>query len=130
MVQLQILSGPRAGQRWNALRFPARVGRSPQADLRIEGDGVWDWHLQIDLDPVRGVVLYPGPEALTIVNGHPASAVRLLSGDLIEAGSVKLRFGFSPTRQYDLRFREGATWAALGALCLGQIALIYWLVSS
>jgi hypothetical protein len=38
------------------------------------------------------------------------------------------RFSLSPTRQDSLRFREAATWTALGALCLGQVWLIYWLL--
>jgi len=110
------------------LRFPSRVGRSPQADLTIEGDGVWEWHLQFDLDPVQGVVLHPSPEAFTMVNGLPAEVMALQNGDLIEAGSVKMRFGLSPTRQSSLRLREMVSWTALGALCLGQVWLIYWLL--
>jgi hypothetical protein len=127
VVQLQILSAPWTGHCWSPSRFPAWVGRSPQADFVIEEEGVWEWHFQIDLDPVHGVVLHPNPEAFTAVDGYPAVAASLRNGDVIEVGSVKMRFGLSPTRPGNLSFREVITWIALGALCLGQIALIYWL---
>lgn len=128
MVQLQILTGSLAGQQWNGRRFPVRIGRSSKAHLTLQDHGVWESHLQIHLDTARGVVLSASPGALTVVNGHPAESVVLRNGDLIEAGSVKIRFGLSPTRQHSLRFREVATWTALGALCLGQVWLIYWLL--
>jgi len=38
-----------------------------------------------------------------------------------------MHFALSPTRHRSLRIREALTWIALAALCLGQIALIYWL---
>jgi hypothetical protein len=128
VIQLQILTGSRAGQQWNVRRFPVQVGRSPKAHLKLEDHGVWDSHLQIRLDALQGVVLSGSTDAVTAVNGHAADSIVLRNGDLIEAGSVKIRFVLSPTRQYSLRFREAATWTALGGLCLGQIWLIYWLL--
>jgi len=41
---------------------------------------------------------------------------------------VKIRFWLSETRQKGLRLREFLTWAALTALCAGQVALIYALL--
>jgi hypothetical protein len=67
-------------------------------------------------------------EAFVAVNGQRLEQPLVLrNGDVIELGAVKLRFGLSPTRQRSLRFREAVTWIALAALCLGQVALIYWL---
>ena len=66
-------------------------------------------------------------EAATLLNGERIQDAVLRNGDVIEAGSVKIRFGFSPTSQTTLRVREIATWLALAALCLAQVALIYWL---
>jgi hypothetical protein len=66
-------------------------------------------------------------DASIVVNGQPVRQAVLRSGDLLETGSVKLRFGLGPTRQHSLRLREAMTWLALAALCLGQVALIYWL---
>jgi len=63
------------------------------------------------------------------VNGQRVQEAVLRNGDLIEAGSVKMRFGLSPAPQHSLRLREGLTWFALAVLCLGQVALIYWLTA-
>jgi len=38
-----------------------------------------------------------------------------------------MQFGLSPTRHRSLRLREVLTWIAFALLCLGQVALIYWL---
>ena len=129
MVQLHILSGKKAGTTWVARRFPYQAGRSPKDDLHLEEDGVWERHLRIEMRRGEGAVLDCPPEALVAVNGQPVRSVVLRNGDLIEAGSVKLRFTLSPTTQASLRWRETLTWVALGALCLGQVALIYWLTS-
>jgi hypothetical protein len=65
---------------------------------------------------------------VTVVNGGVVKETPLHEGDLIEAGGVKMRFGFEPVRQKSLLPRELLTWIALGALSLGQIALIYQLL--
>lgn len=127
MVQLDILSGSKAGHRTVVRQFPFSLGRSAQAQLRIEDSGVWDRHLELALLPDEGFVVKSSSEAATLLNGERIQAAVLRNGDLIEAGSVKIRFGFSPTSQSTLRFREVATWLALAALCLAQVALIYWL---
>ncbi len=129
MVQLDILSGSKAGNQIIARRFPFRVGRNAQATLVLEDGGVWDDHFELSVRPADGVVLSSAPEALTLVNGTRFQEARLRNGDLIEAGSVKLRFNLSPTQQRGLALRETATWTALALLCFGQVALIYWLIS-
>ena len=127
MVQLDILSGKQAGTQWVARRFPFQLGRSPQAALVLEEPGVWDRHAEFALRPGEGVMVSATTDASIIVNGQPVRQAILRSGDLLEAGSVKLRFGLAPTRQHSLRLREAITWLGLAALCLGQVALIYWL---
>jgi hypothetical protein len=52
----------------------------------------------------------------------------LRNGDTIDIGSLRLQFWLSETRQADLRLREGFTWAAIAAISLGQVGLIYWLL--
>jgi hypothetical protein len=127
VVQLNILSGKKAGTEWVARRFPVYVGRSAQDSLVLDDPGVWDRHFKIDVRAGEGAVLAAAGDALTILNGHATRESALRNGDTIEAGSVKLRFGLSPTRQSSLGFREWMTWIGLGALCLGQVALVYWL---
>jgi sulfur carrier protein ThiS len=125
MVQLKILSGKKAGTAWVARRFPVRIGRSPGADLQLEGSGVWDEHLQLDFNPAKGIVLSAQPNALVAVNGQAVQQTVLRNGDSIDIGSLKLQFWLAETRQTDLRLREGFTWAAIAAISIGQVALIY-----
>jgi pSer/pThr/pTyr-binding forkhead associated (FHA) protein len=128
MVQLKILSGKKAGTVWMARRFPVRIGRSANASLQLEEDGVWDQHLQLDLVPIQGFRLSAQPDALTAVNGQPVEQTILRNGDLIEIGSLKMQFWLSETRQAGLRLREVFIWVVLAAVSLGQLGLIYWLV--
>jgi len=129
MLQLDILSGKKAGTQLVARRFPFRLGRSPQCEVVLDDRGVWDLHAEFGMHSGEGIVLSAAPQAFVAVNGKKAQQVRLRNGDFIEAGSVKLRFSLSATTQRGLRLRETATWLALAALCLGQVALIYWLTS-
>jgi len=128
MIQLKILSGKKAGTAWVARRFPVRIGRSAAADLQLEEDGVWDQHLRLDFNPAVGLVLTAQPDALASVNGQLVEQTVLRNGDAIEIGSSRMQFWLSETRQAGLRLREGLTWAAIAAISLGQIALIYWLL--
>jgi hypothetical protein len=65
--------------------------------------------------------------ALATLNGGRLQCSWLRPGDLLEMGAVKLRISLSETRQQSLKGREFLTWLFLILLCLGQIALIYWL---
>jgi hypothetical protein len=129
MIQFSIQSGKKAGTSWIARRFPVRIGRAAGSDLQAEEQGVWDQHLQVDFIPADGFVLSAQPNALAAVNGQPVQETVLRSGDFIEAGSLKLQFWLSETRQAGLRLREGLTWTAIAAISLGQIGLIYWLLN-
>ena len=129
MVQLDILNGSKAGTSWVARRFPFQLGRSPQAALVLEEQGVWDRHAEFMLRHGEGVVISALDKSSVGVNGQRVQQAVLRNGDLIEAGSAKLRFGLSPTRQHGLRLRESLTWIGLAALCLGQVVLIYWLAA-
>jgi pSer/pThr/pTyr-binding forkhead associated (FHA) protein len=128
MLQLKILSGKQAGAVWNARRFPVRIGRAADSDLRLEEEGVWERHLALDFDPAEGVVLSALPDALASVNGEPLQQTILHNGDLIEFGSLRLQFWLSETRQRGLRFREALTWLGITAVAALQVALIYWVL--
>jgi pSer/pThr/pTyr-binding forkhead associated (FHA) protein len=127
MVQLNVLSGEKAGAVWVARRFPVRVGRSPAADLQVTGEGVWDQHLELELSPAGRFVLSAQSDALATVNGQPVEQTVLHNGDTIQIGSLKLQFWLSGTRQTGLRLLELLTWLGVAAVSLAQIALIYWL---
>ena len=128
MVQLKVLSGKQAGAVVATGRFPFLVGRNHTAHLRLEEDGVWDRHLELDLRMPQGFMLTVQPEARATVNGQPVQQAVLRNGDLIAMGPVNIQFWLSETRQSELRAREWLTWAALAALCAGQLALIYRLL--
>lgn len=128
MLQLKILSGKKAGTTMMARRFPVRVGRASRSDLRVEEEGVWDRHLRLDFNRREGVVLHTEPSALATVNGQGVETAILHNGDIIQIGSLKLQFWLGETRQASLRMREWLTWIGIAAICLGQVALIYWLL--
>jgi len=128
MIQLTILSGKQAGFCWTSRRFPVRIGRSAGNDLQVEDAGVWDEHFRIKLNPADGFILQVQPNALATLNGAPVQEVRLRNGDIIEIGQLKIEFSLGRMQQAGLRTREGLTWAAIAAICLGQVGLIYWLL--
>ncbi len=128
MFQLNVLTGGKAGAVCVARHFPFRIGRVPSMDLCLEDEGVWDRHLVLDLTPENQVLLTVPSEATATVNSEPFRQSRLRNGDVLAIGSVKLQFWLSETRPISLRHREWLTWAALAALSLGQVALVYWLL--
>jgi pSer/pThr/pTyr-binding forkhead associated (FHA) protein len=129
MVQLSVLSGKQAGSQWVARRFPVRIGRSAKADLRLDDPGVWDQHVQIRLKPKEGFYLQAEDDALVSVNGQPLRSGLLRSGDSIEIGATKLRFWLAESRQRGLASREWLTWVGIALISLGQVALVYWLLT-
>ena len=128
MVQFNVLSGKQAGAVAVVRRFPFLVGRDPGAHLRLEEEGIWDRHLALELQMPEGFVLKVDPRARATVNDQAVERTLLRNGDLIAIGSVRIRFWLSETRQLGLRAREFLTWAALAALCVGQVVLIYRLL--
>ncbi len=129
MVQLKILSGKKAGSLWDARRFPVRIGRSATADLRVEEPGVWDEHLTMNLN-ADGFMVETHANALASVNGQPVQRALLRNGDTIEIGSVKLQFWLAEAPQRGQGVREGFVWTVISVICLAQIALVYWLLTS
>ena len=117
-----------AGAEGLARHFPFRIGRAPSSGFRVDDDGVWDSHLEIALTDGEGFVLSVASGALASVNGRGVQTALLRNGDLIEVGAAQIRFSLGPARPRGLRPREFLTWAALAALSLGQVALIYWLL--
>ena len=130
MIQLKIVSGKSAGAVVAARHFPVRVGRAASSALQLEDNGVWDQHLQIDFDPHNGFLLNPHPDAITGVNGQHVPATTLLrNGDLIQVGSAQIQFWLGEVRQHGSRFQECLVWAAIALISIGQVALIYWMMT-
>lgn len=129
MIQVQILTGKKAGQEFQARRFPFQIGRSPQCELSVEEPGVWDRHITVRLQYPEGFEASVHEEALATVNDESFRSARLRNGDVLALGSLKLAFALGPTKSRGLKLREWLTWSGLAALFLGQLALIYALPS-
>jgi hypothetical protein len=128
MIQLNILSGKKAGTRTMARYFPFHIGRAAGNELQLEDAGVWDRHLTIELNPQSGFSVVTAPEALTTVNGVPIQNTVLRNGDAITAGSVNIQFWLAAARQGSLRLRENFVWFLLALVTFGQFILLYWLI--
>jgi len=127
MIQLNVLSGKKAGSRTVVRRFPFRVGRAPENQLQLDDDGVWDQHLALEFHR-GGFNLAVAPSALVAINGEPFQNQILRNGDTITIGSAKLQFWLAAARQRGLRFRELFVWILIAAVTAAQFALIYWLL--
>jgi hypothetical protein len=57
-----------------------------------------------------------------------ALRVTVVNGEGGPVEGAQIRFGLSPTSPRNWRVREALTWIALVGLCLGQVALIYWVM--
>lgn len=125
MIQLKVLSGKKAGTELVARHFPFCVGRSSTCELCLDEQGVWDRHFQIDLDSTRDFVLAADPQTSVTIDGNVVQKTALRNGDIIEMGSARILFGFSPTKQKSLAVREWLTWIGFAVLCAAQILLIY-----
>ncbi len=128
MIQLRVLTGKMAGTAWVARHFPVRIGRAPDAHLRLEESGVFDRHLRLEFKPREGYQVSVEGEALAAINGQPLHTTMLRNGDLIELGSAKLQFWLADTRQSGLKLSEWFTWALVLLISAAQVALIYWLI--
>ena len=128
MVQLNILSGKKAGTQSAARRFPFRIGRAAGNELQLDDDGIWDRHLTMEFNRQKGFTLATAPNALAAVNGESVEVTILRNGDTITLGSAKLQFWLAADRQRSLHLQETFVWLLLAAVTAVQFALVYWLV--
>lgn len=128
MIQLRILSGQMAGEVQVVRRFPFRIGRAPENDLRLETAGVWDNHLTLEFEKSEGFVLRTAPDAFAAINEEQKTSARLRNGDIISFGSAKIQFWLAAPRQRGLHLRELSVWLLLLAVTAFQFVLIYQLI--
>jgi hypothetical protein len=74
------------------------------------------------------LVLEVEPDALLDLNETTVKRAVLRNGDVMTVGAVRIRFSLSPVRASSQAVVEWLTWIGLGALCLGQVAIIYSLI--
>jgi pSer/pThr/pTyr-binding forkhead associated (FHA) protein len=128
MIQLKILSGSTADAIQIVRRFPFRIGRAPDNDLRLEAPGVWDHHLTLEFQKSEGFILRTAPEAFAAINEEQKQSARLRNSDLISFGSAKIQFWLAAPRQRGLHLRELFVWLLLLAVTAFQFVLIYRLI--
>ena len=127
MVQLNILSGKKAGSQVTVRRFPFYVGRQAGNALQLDDPGVWDQHLTLTFKRREGYFVTKGEGALATVNNQAFETVRLFSGDVITLGSTKLQFWLAAVNQRGLHLQELFIWTMLIAVTAFQLFLIYQL---
>ncbi len=128
-VRLERLDGDFSGQQIEACNFPFKIGRDKNCHHRIESKGVWPCHLILREAGENGIIVNCEAEASLFVNSRSVSkSVRLRNGDLLEFGSVNLRFWIAPITQLGQRTIERKIWLGLGVLFLGQVTIIAWLL--
>lgn len=127
MIQFVFLSGKTAGTAWVARRFPVRAGRASSNDLRLEDPGVHDRHFEVNVTPGNTLELSVVSPALANVNGKPVTCCGLRHGDLVEAGSSRLRFWLAPTRQTSIWASQVSVWTAWIGVLVIQFILLHWL---
>jgi len=128
MIQLNVLSGKKAGSHTVARRFPFHIGRAAGNELQLDDDGVWDRHLTLEFQRESGFTLVATPDALASVNSQPVWNAVLRNGDLITLGSAQLQFWLGTVRQGGLSISEFFVWTLLVLVTLGQFTLLYWLI--
>jgi len=128
MIQLNILSGKKAGTQTVARHFPFRIGRAAANNLQLDDDGVWDQHLALEFQKQEGFKLIAATNALAAINNQPVQCKILRNGDTITIGLAKIQFWLTTARQRGLHFRESFVWLLLIFVTIGQFALLYWLI--
>jgi len=128
MVQLNILSGEYQQQFVESNIFPMRIGRGKDCHLQLGDTGVWEHHLELNLNEEHHFTIRTAPDATAMVNGQPLEGVQPLhNGDLIEIGMVKIQFWLGSVQQKNLGIREAAAWTLLLVVILAEIYLLFWL---
>jgi pSer/pThr/pTyr-binding forkhead associated (FHA) protein len=81
-----------AAQAWEIADHPLMVGRSPNADVKIEDDGLSRRHFMILHEGNDYLIKDLGSRNGTWVGGDRAFIARLRHDDFIQAGRTRFRF--------------------------------------
>ena len=108
--------------------FPFSVGRAAGSALRVEAPGVWDRHLQFELEPREGLFVVAHDGALVRYKGETITRQRVKNGDEFEMGGAVLRVGIGTVRRRRLGFWEWVVWGLLLAAVVTQVVLALWLL--
>lgn len=107
--------------------FPFHIGRSSNADLRIDAPGTWDSHAVISLEENEKFLIRAEGSALLLVNDEPAVEHVLAPGDEVSLGSARILTSLSPPRQRTLVASEVGVWCLLLLVAFIEAAFIFLL---
>lgn len=110
---LTVLTGSATGVQFKVSKGAAVIGRAPNAELRVEDDGISRTHARIRAETGRAWVEDMGSRNGTFVNGAKITApIELRDGDKIQVGrGTVIRFGFQD--DLDESFHENLMSSAL-----------------
>ena len=96
--------------------------------MRLKEKGIWDRHVELDLDRDGSFLLRPTSEGSTLINDEPLKEKhKLANGDIIILGDTKVQFFIGPARQRLFDTREALCWMVLMAFVAIQVWLVRWL---
>lgn len=128
MIQLHVLTGAAAGQRFEAAKFPITVGRNVDCAFVLNDAGVFDRHFEIQFSPA-GFTLQASPPAVVMVNDARCETALLHNGDTIIAGYPKIQFWLGAMKQRGLRLREIFAWLIIAVIIAAQVYLLMRLLA-
>ena len=110
---LTVLTGSASGQQFKVFKGAAVIGRAPNAEVRLEDDGISRTHARIRAETNRAWVEDMGSRNGTFLNGAKITATaELKEGDKIQVGrGTVIRFGFQD--DLDESFHEHLMSSAL-----------------
>src|ERR1700752_3668394 len=106
MLLLRVTDTPGPVPEHPAASFPYRIGRSAQAELRIEEAGVWENHAVVLPSENLHFVIRSEGESLLLCNGEPVRTVQLASGDELSIGAARMMVSLAPAGQKSLGLAE------------------------
>jgi hypothetical protein len=119
MLLLRVTDSRGAVTQHVAESFPYKIGRSPQASLRLEAPGVWECHATILPGENARFLIRAEGDSLLLQNGEPIRTAPLATGDELSFGSAKILVSLAPATQKSIVLSEAVVWVLL----LGVIAL-------
>jgi pSer/pThr/pTyr-binding forkhead associated (FHA) protein len=123
MLQVTLLR-PAGGAVTPVPRYPFRIGRAADDQMRLQVPGVWDRHCTLEWRGSEGVHLVGDARALTLVNGQPVKEVRVRNGDIVDVGGVQLMLSVCPVPQRHFGALEFLVWLTLSTIALSQLFLM------
>jgi pSer/pThr/pTyr-binding forkhead associated (FHA) protein len=110
-ARLVMVAGPEAGAEYDLTVNLYVIGRSDEANLRIDDPSISRAHARLDGDEQQWTISDLDSINGIVVNGNRRDDYLLKSGDVIELGIVKLRF-VAPGEPYEYAPMDAASVAA------------------